>query len=212
MAFQARWRELSKLGWTASKPTGLSNDYTYLKPGKKKKGSVCGQDYFVGEEALMRHLDRTDLAELRAKQQETAVARPSRTSRASVGGATGATSSDDQLASRSCEAEATGLVTSPPTHTEAANIQGVSPHDPTHRVGELSEDEASEHGSTRGTKLELRGLLSLDTDMVFLYAMLLCPHLKRGATWTRSSYTRTLLRLAMTATVLVKLWTRLTKK
>ncbi|KAG7378338.1 hypothetical protein PHYPSEUDO_010238 [Phytophthora pseudosyringae] len=164
MAFQARWRELSKLGWTASKPTGLSNDYTYLKPGKKKKGSVCGQDYLVGEEALMRHLDRTDLAELRAKQQETAVARPSRTSRASVGEATGATSSDDQLERRSCEAEVNGSATPPPTHTEVANIQGVSPHDPTHRVGELSEDEASEHGSTRVSSPQTRR--NLDQEFV----------------------------------------------
>jgi hypothetical protein len=61
MAFQARWRELRKLGWSSSKPSGLSNDYTYLKPGKKKKGSICGQDYFVGEEALMLYLDRMDL-------------------------------------------------------------------------------------------------------------------------------------------------------
>ncbi|KAF1781627.1 hypothetical protein GQ600_2674 [Phytophthora cactorum] len=61
MAFQARWRELKKLGWQSRKPTGLSNLHTYLKPGKKKKDGVPGRDFFVGEEELMKYLDRVDL-------------------------------------------------------------------------------------------------------------------------------------------------------
>ncbi|KAG3235135.1 hypothetical protein PI124_g19828 [Phytophthora idaei] len=60
MDFCARWRELRKDGWDSKPPTGLSNHYTYLKPGKTKK-DVRGQDYFVGEEELMRYLDRLDL-------------------------------------------------------------------------------------------------------------------------------------------------------
>ncbi|GMF34973.1 unnamed protein product [Phytophthora fragariaefolia] len=52
MAFQARWRELKKTGWTSKRPTGLSVDFTYLKPGKTIK-DVKGEDVFVGEEAPM---------------------------------------------------------------------------------------------------------------------------------------------------------------
>ncbi|KAG3160949.1 hypothetical protein PI126_g6682, partial [Phytophthora idaei] len=61
MAFQARWRELRKIGWQSRKPTGLSNLHTYLKPGKKKKDGVPGRDFFVGEEELIKYLDRVDL-------------------------------------------------------------------------------------------------------------------------------------------------------
>ncbi|KAE9315291.1 hypothetical protein PF001_g7862 [Phytophthora fragariae] len=61
MAFQARWRELKK-------PTGLSVDFTYLRPGKTKK-DVRGQDYFIGEEELMKYLDKIDIAALEAKKK-----------------------------------------------------------------------------------------------------------------------------------------------
>ncbi|OWY93572.1 hypothetical protein PHMEG_00036982 [Phytophthora megakarya] len=64
MAFQARWRELTKLGWKSRKPAGLSNNFTYIMPGKQVKGGVRGQDFFVGEEELMKHLDATDLGML----------------------------------------------------------------------------------------------------------------------------------------------------
>ncbi|KAG1689608.1 hypothetical protein DVH05_028512 [Phytophthora capsici] len=60
--FRLRWAELTKEGWRSRPPTGLSNDYMYLKPGKTKK-DVRGADYFVGEEELMKYLDRMDLAE-----------------------------------------------------------------------------------------------------------------------------------------------------
>eukprot|EP00644_Phytophthora_capsici_P004964 jgi/Phyca11/96131/e_gw1.1.1813.1 len=60
MAFQARWRELKKAGWHSKKPTGLSVDFAYLKPGKTKKDKR-GEDFFIGEEELMRFLDKTDL-------------------------------------------------------------------------------------------------------------------------------------------------------
>ncbi|KAE9345279.1 hypothetical protein PR003_g8031 [Phytophthora rubi] len=68
MAFQARWRELKKAGWTSKRPTGLSVDFTYLKPGKTTKGAK-GEDFFVGEEALMKYLDKIDLDALRGKKQ-----------------------------------------------------------------------------------------------------------------------------------------------
>ncbi|KAK1930141.1 hypothetical protein P3T76_014375 [Phytophthora citrophthora] len=61
-AFQARWRELKKAGWTSKRPTGLglSVNFTYLKPGKTIK-DVKGEDVLVGEEALMKYLDKIDL-------------------------------------------------------------------------------------------------------------------------------------------------------
>ncbi|OWZ02587.1 hypothetical protein PHMEG_00025825 [Phytophthora megakarya] len=60
MAFQARWRELKKAGWASKRPTGLSDDFIYLKPGKTKK-DVRGVDFFVGENELMCYLDEVDL-------------------------------------------------------------------------------------------------------------------------------------------------------
>ncbi|KAF1783593.1 hypothetical protein GQ600_12845 [Phytophthora cactorum] len=60
MVFRARWTELKKLGSKSKGPTGLSNLHTSIEPSKTKKG-VRGQDYFVGEEELMRYLDRLDL-------------------------------------------------------------------------------------------------------------------------------------------------------
>ncbi|KAE9044989.1 hypothetical protein PR003_g2468 [Phytophthora rubi] len=78
MAFRTRWRELTKLGWKASKPTGLSNSYTYVVPGRKKRDGVRGHDYFVGEEELMKYLDSIDLVELRTQNRdETAPAKTS---------------------------------------------------------------------------------------------------------------------------------------
>ncbi|ETL45589.1 hypothetical protein L916_04350, partial [Phytophthora nicotianae] len=59
--FRLRWSELTKEGWHSRLPTGFPNNYTYLKPGKTKK-DVRGVDYFVGEEELMKYLDRVDLA------------------------------------------------------------------------------------------------------------------------------------------------------
>ncbi|ETK96751.1 hypothetical protein L915_00609 [Phytophthora nicotianae] len=68
MAFASRWRELKKDCWRSRRPTGLSNDFTYLKPGKTKK-DVRRTDYFVGEGELMRYLDTLDLAELAREKQ-----------------------------------------------------------------------------------------------------------------------------------------------
>ncbi|KAL3665294.1 hypothetical protein V7S43_009922 [Phytophthora oleae] len=67
-SFRARWRELRHADWLSKSPTGLSNDFTYLKPGKTNK-DARGVDYFVGEKELMSYLDRIDLAEL-ARQKE----------------------------------------------------------------------------------------------------------------------------------------------
>ncbi|KAL3665419.1 hypothetical protein V7S43_009455 [Phytophthora oleae] len=68
MAFRAGWREMKKDGWTSKKPTGLSVDFVYLKPGKNIK-DVEGEDMFIGEGALMKYLDKIDLAALKAKKQ-----------------------------------------------------------------------------------------------------------------------------------------------
>ncbi|GMF35341.1 unnamed protein product [Phytophthora fragariaefolia] len=60
MAFQARWRELKKAGWQSKRPWGLSVDFMYVKPGKTKK-DIRGEDIFVGEEELMKYLDKIDI-------------------------------------------------------------------------------------------------------------------------------------------------------
>ncbi|KAG1691167.1 hypothetical protein DVH05_027242 [Phytophthora capsici] len=62
--FRGRWRELLKEGWKSKAPTGLSNDYTYLMPGKTKR-DVRGVDFFVGEAELMVYLDRIALEEMK---------------------------------------------------------------------------------------------------------------------------------------------------
>ncbi|OWY94370.1 hypothetical protein PHMEG_00035920, partial [Phytophthora megakarya] len=41
-------------------PTGLSDDFIYLKPGKPKK-DVRGVDFFVDENELVCYLDEVDL-------------------------------------------------------------------------------------------------------------------------------------------------------
>ncbi|EEY58123.1 uncharacterized protein PITG_00737 [Phytophthora infestans T30-4] len=48
------------------KPTGLSVDFAYLKPGKTKKDKR-GEDVFIGEEELMRSLDKADLVVISSK-------------------------------------------------------------------------------------------------------------------------------------------------
>ncbi|OWZ11625.1 hypothetical protein PHMEG_00015329 [Phytophthora megakarya] len=50
MAFQAR-RELKKIGWHSKKPTGLSVDFTYLKPGRTKN-DTRGEVHPRGRTAL----------------------------------------------------------------------------------------------------------------------------------------------------------------
>ncbi|KAG1705074.1 hypothetical protein DVH05_005098 [Phytophthora capsici] len=66
--FRARWAELKKEGWTSKRPTGLSVDFTYIKPGKTK-ADTRGKDVFGKGEELMRYLDRLDIASAaKAKQ------------------------------------------------------------------------------------------------------------------------------------------------
>ncbi|ETN21670.1 hypothetical protein PPTG_01801 [Phytophthora nicotianae INRA-310] len=63
MAFRARWREMKKDGWTSKKPSGVSVDYIYLKPGKTIK-DVEEEDVFIGKEALMKYLDKIEVFDL----------------------------------------------------------------------------------------------------------------------------------------------------
>ncbi|KAI9999318.1 hypothetical protein PInf_004143 [Phytophthora infestans] len=72
MAFRARWCELNKAGWTSKRPTGLSVDFTYLKPGKSKKDKR-GVDFFAGENELMLYLDAMDRAHDTEELQESPV-------------------------------------------------------------------------------------------------------------------------------------------
>ncbi|POM72432.1 hypothetical protein PHPALM_10850 [Phytophthora palmivora] len=48
--FKQLWRELSKAGWKARKPKGLSVDFTYVKPGVTGRldSSTRGNDHFIG--------------------------------------------------------------------------------------------------------------------------------------------------------------------
>ncbi|KAF4145671.1 hypothetical protein GN958_ATG05133 [Phytophthora infestans] len=64
MAFRTRWAELKKVGWMSKRPSRLSNLHTYIQPDKTRNGER-GEDYFVGEEELMKYLNRQDLGRLR---------------------------------------------------------------------------------------------------------------------------------------------------
>ncbi|KAG1683518.1 hypothetical protein DVH05_017710 [Phytophthora capsici] len=44
--FKQIWRELTKKGWKARRPKGLSVDYTYVPPQGNEKGEE-GVDYFI---------------------------------------------------------------------------------------------------------------------------------------------------------------------
>ncbi|GMF48438.1 unnamed protein product [Phytophthora fragariaefolia] len=55
------WIVRPREGWWSSRPTGLSSDFAYIEPGKTKK-DTRGVDYFVGEQDLMRYLDRIHLS------------------------------------------------------------------------------------------------------------------------------------------------------
>ncbi|KAE9091670.1 hypothetical protein PF005_g25990 [Phytophthora fragariae] len=69
--FTKRWAELTKEGWKSRRPTGLSDDHTYLRPGKTKK-DLRGVVYFAGAEELMAYLDEIELA---AARNDTAAQR-----------------------------------------------------------------------------------------------------------------------------------------
>ncbi|ETK84955.1 hypothetical protein L915_10125 [Phytophthora nicotianae] len=54
---------MKKDGWTSKKPSGVSVDYIYLKPGKTIK-DVEEEDVFIGKEALMKYLDKIEVFDL----------------------------------------------------------------------------------------------------------------------------------------------------
>ncbi|KAG2819123.1 hypothetical protein PC116_g14887 [Phytophthora cactorum] len=60
--------ELTTAGWSSKRPTGLSDEHTYLKPGKTKK-DTRGEAYFVGEEERMQYLNKCDMEAIAAKKQ-----------------------------------------------------------------------------------------------------------------------------------------------
>ncbi|OWY91317.1 hypothetical protein PHMEG_00040147 [Phytophthora megakarya] len=53
-SFKQLWRELSKAGWKARKPTGIATDHRYVKPGIKGRleDFKRGRDFFVGKHPL----------------------------------------------------------------------------------------------------------------------------------------------------------------
>ncbi|EEY60504.1 uncharacterized protein PITG_13206 [Phytophthora infestans T30-4] len=64
--FKQLWRELSKAGWKARKPKGLSADFTYVMPSVTGRldAEKRGVKYFVGEQELMTFGRRQELLEL----------------------------------------------------------------------------------------------------------------------------------------------------
>ncbi|KAF1785529.1 hypothetical protein GQ600_22798 [Phytophthora cactorum] len=52
--------ELTIAGWFSKRPTGLSDEHTYLKPEMTKK-DTRGEAYFVGEEERKQYLNKCDL-------------------------------------------------------------------------------------------------------------------------------------------------------
>ncbi|POM65180.1 Hypothetical protein PHPALM_19148, partial [Phytophthora palmivora] len=65
-SFKQLWRDLSKAGWKARKPKGLSVDFTYVKPGVSGRLDESSRaiDYFVGENELMAFARQSGLLEL----------------------------------------------------------------------------------------------------------------------------------------------------
>ncbi|KAG3168484.1 hypothetical protein PI124_g4043 [Phytophthora idaei] len=130
MAFQARWSELARAGWKSQQSTGLSYDVIYIMPGKKKRGGVRGRDYFVGEEELMKYLDRMGLDISDAHPGEVSVHLDA----------------------------APATPTSWSAHAD--NIHGVSPHDTTYEGGgigsaEEEDNDASALATSRQTRRNL---------------------------------------------------------
>ncbi|OWY97861.1 hypothetical protein PHMEG_00031502 [Phytophthora megakarya] len=60
--FPAVWVQLRKQGWTSKRSTGLTNDHTYMRPGKAKNGER-GVAYFIGAEEVQKYLDKQVLGE-----------------------------------------------------------------------------------------------------------------------------------------------------
>ncbi|KAE9029240.1 hypothetical protein PR002_g10198 [Phytophthora rubi] len=111
-----------KKATTINEAPGLSNDHTYLRPGKTKK-DVRGVDYFVGAEELMKYLDKVDLDAARQ-----AAAAPPR-SGAAVG-TPKAVEEVDSAATASTDATAT-LASAPPAAApprSGAAVRAQSPH------------------------------------------------------------------------------------
>ncbi|KAI9985034.1 hypothetical protein PInf_004341 [Phytophthora infestans] len=63
MAFRTRWAELKKVGWMSKRPSRLSNLHTYIQPDKTRNGER-GEDYFVGEEELMKYLNQIPITDV----------------------------------------------------------------------------------------------------------------------------------------------------
>ena len=68
------WAELKKLGWTCKNGKGLMVDYFYIKPGRKLKGGVLGDDYFIGHEDVMQYYHKGGAAVAAAVAADIAAA------------------------------------------------------------------------------------------------------------------------------------------
>ncbi|KAG1696252.1 hypothetical protein DVH05_018798 [Phytophthora capsici] len=65
--FRVIWKSLRRTGWTSKPPStrGLDNRYRYVRPGGDPNGTD-GQDYFLGEKALVDHFNAEHGAALAA--------------------------------------------------------------------------------------------------------------------------------------------------
>uniref|UniRef100_H3H5R1 PiggyBac transposable element-derived protein domain-containing protein n=1 Tax=Phytophthora ramorum TaxID=164328 RepID=H3H5R1_PHYRM len=158
MAFQARWRELKKAGWNSKRPTGLSDDFIYLMPGKTNK-DVRGVDYFVGENELMHYLDQLDITEFAAEMAATGAANKASTIEHA---ATPVMESPQSQPQPSVAIETSGPAQTPHSHSKETTfvIHGVSPHDTSYVGGSKAEDS---HPSSQELTVSRRNL-ELDFD------------------------------------------------
>ncbi|KAG1709398.1 hypothetical protein DVH05_020054 [Phytophthora capsici] len=65
--FRVIWKSLRRTGWTSKPPStrSLDNLYRYVRPGGDPNGTD-GQDYFLGEKALVDHFNAEHGAALAA--------------------------------------------------------------------------------------------------------------------------------------------------
>ncbi|KAG6572707.1 uncharacterized protein IUM83_18725 [Phytophthora cinnamomi] len=61
--FKHLWRQLRAVGWTSKRPSGISTDWTYVKPGALSDG-VVGVDIFLGEEAVVTYVIESGLLDV----------------------------------------------------------------------------------------------------------------------------------------------------
>ncbi|KAG2831001.1 hypothetical protein PC129_g12900 [Phytophthora cactorum] len=162
--FRSRWRELLREGWKSKVPTGLSNDYTYLMPGKTKK-DVRGVDFFVGEAELLAYLDRIALEEMKkaatAKHKAKAAAnRPTiQSGQPQIGmsnsqGDGGPLSPNADTADTACANEQSSNAAASSSQGDENLTPGVDPAVSTNLAAEVGDEDVDDAHLTRSLNAE----------------------------------------------------------